>query len=315
MKRTGMWRGRVAAVVVVVLLGATGCAAAPTVGDGDLGTSWAVLPTPSVPTPTVGQCTAGSATNPTATVSWDMPVFTENPLPAVDCGTQHVTETFFVGTFSADAEADSVSRPKLGTPLFRIAYESCALQANEFLGGDFHYARVAVRPVMPTDRQWAGAARWYRCELMQTAGANGQVVPRTGSLKDGLRGDRPLAITCGDESLSEDQRYVENVTYVDCATPHDVELTGLYVAPDQEYPGDARVQTTALDACYGIGAAYLGLTRAGLDGIGGVRWLFWGGSSDLWAVGDRVHRCYLGEHPRQQLTGSIKGRRPGTFPH
>ena len=201
------------------------------------------------------------------------------------------------------------------SPLFRVAYESCAQQANEFFGGDFHTARVAVRPVMPTERQWAGQARWYRCEAMELVNASGGINPRTATLKDGLRGTRPLAITCGDETLSQDQKYIENITYVDCASPHDIELTGIYLAPDMDYPGDAKVQTAALDACYGVGATYLGLTRAALDAVGGIRWLFWGGSNDLWSVGDRSHRCYMGEFPRRKLTGSIKGRTPGTFPH
>jgi len=308
-------RGVTVLVVLVALLGATGCAPAPAVGDGTLGVTWAVLPTPAVPAPQVGECTARPATETVSNVGWDMAVFAESPAPTVACTAEHITETFFVGTFAADANSDAAGRPRLGSPLFRAAYESCAQQADEFLGADFHTARVAVRPVMPTERQWAGQARWYRCEAMELVNANGRINPRTASLKDGLRGDRPLAITCGDETLSEDQKYIENITYIDCASPHDIELTGIYQAPDMDYPGDARVQTAALDACYGVGATYLGLTRAALDAVGGIRWLFWGGSSDLWSVGDRSHRCYMGEFPRRKLAGSIKGRTPGTFPH
>jgi Septum formation len=310
-----MRRGRGVAVVVAVaaVLGLAACTTPPEVGDGSLGVTWAALPTPAVPTPKAGECTGGPDSM--TAVSWDLPVFGRSPVPTMDCSAPHVTETFYVGTFAADANTDAATRPKLGTPLFRAAYETCVQQANEFLGGDFHGARVAVRPVMPTDRQWSGNARWFRCEAIEVVNANGGIKARTSSLRDGLRGDRPVAITCGDESLSQDQKYVENITYVDCAAPHDVELTGIYVAPDEEYPGDEQVQAAALDACYGIGAAYLGLTRSALDGVGGVRWLFWGGSSDLWSVGDRSHRCFMGEYPRSKLAGSIKGRRPGSFPH
>jgi Septum formation len=311
----GRGRGLALLAVVATVLGVAGCASAPTVGDGSLGVTWATLPTPAVPTPKAGQCTGRGTAEGLPTVSWDMALFNAAPVSTVDCSAEHVTETFFVGTFPPDGNTDVPARPKLGTALFRSAYESCAQQANDFLGGDFHTARVAVRPVMPTERQWAGNARWYRCEAMEVSNANGSINPRTSSLKDGLRGDRPLAITCGNESLSQDQKYIENITYITCDTEHDVELTGIYLGPDDAYPGDTQVQTAALDACYGIGAAYLGLTRAGLDSTGGIRWLFWGGSSDFWSVGDRSHRCFMGEFPRRKLTGSIKGRKPGTFPH
>ena len=182
-------------------------------------------------------------------------------------------------------------------------------------GADVHTGRLSIVPVMPSERQWDGKARWYRCELLEVVDANGTVNPRSGSLRDGLRNTKPLALTCGDEKLSADQKFLENITYTLCTNPHDVELTGIYVAADIDFPGDAKVQTTALDACYGIGAGYLGLTRATLDSTGGIRWLFWGGTRDLWSAGDRSHRCFMGEFPRHKLTDSIKGRKPGTFPH
>ncbi len=310
-------RGKVAAIVSVVssVLVLAGCVSAPTVGDGSLGVGWAVLPTPSVSTPQVGACTGRDGAESVPRVSWDMSVFSAVPQKTVDCSAEHIAETFFVGTFPADAETDAAGRPKLGTALFRSAYETCAQRANEFLGADFHTGRLSMVPVMPSDRQWAGKARWYRCELLEVVDANGTINPRSSSLRDALRGANPLALTCGDEKLSADQRFLENITFTSCASPHDIELTGIYLAPDTEFPGDAAVQPAALDACYGLGAGYLGLTRTMLDSTGGIRWLFWGGTRDLWAAGDRAHRCFLGEFPRRKLTGSIKGLKPGTFPH
>jgi len=310
-------RGKVwaAATLVASMLAVAGCATSPTVGDGSLGVGWAVLPTPVVPTPAVGTCTARDGADAVPRVSWDMSVFSVVPQQSVECTVEHIAETYFVGTFPADAETDAAGRPKLGTALFRSAYETCAERATEFLGADFHTGRLSIVPVMPSERQWAGKARWYRCELMEIVDANGTINPRSSSLRDGLRGTKPLALTCGDEKLSADQKYLENITFTSCTTPHDIELTGIYVAPDTEFPGDARVQPAALDACYGIGAGYLGLTRAMLDSTGGIRWLFWGGTRDLWSAGDRAHRCFMGEFPRRELTGSIKGQKPGTFPH
>ena len=311
----GRGRGPALLAAVIAVLALAGCASAPTVGDGSLGVEWAALPTPSVATPKAGQCTGRGSAEGLPVVGWDMPLFAAGPVSTVECTTEHLSETFFIGTFPPDGETDATPRPKLGSAQFRAAYETCSQQANDFLGGDFHTARVAVRPVMPTDRQWAGEARWFRCEAMEITNSNGSVAPRSASLRDGLRGDKPLAITCGNESLSTDEKYIENITYVTCDSQHDVELTGIYLSTEDEYPGDAQVQSAALDACYGIGAAYLGLTRSALDAVGGIRWLFWGGTSDYWSVGDRSHRCFMGEFPRRKLTGSIKGRKPGTFPH
>jgi len=305
----------VVAIVVAAALALSGCTAAPTVGDGSLGVSWAVLPTPVVPTPQAGKCTPRDGADPVPKVGWDMSVFAATQTVTVECTAEHIAETYFVGNFPADAETDAAGRPRLGTALFRSAYETCAEHATEFLGADLHTGRLSIVPVMPSERQWAGKARWYRCELMEVVDANGTINPRSESLRDGLRGTKPLALTCGDEKLSPDQRYLENITFSSCTVAHDIELTGIYVANDTEFPGDANVQQAALDACYGIGAGYLGLTRTQLDNTGGIRWLFWGGMRDLWSAGDRSHRCFMGEFPRRKLTGSIQGQEPGSFPH
>jgi hypothetical protein len=306
----------VGSAAIVMALTLAGCSARPSVGDGSLGVDWAVLPTPTVPTPEVGKCTGRDATTPSSpNVGWDMSIYSASPQPTVECTAEHLAETYFVGTFPADAETDAAGRPKLGTALFRSAYESCTQKAIDFLGADFHTGRLSVLPVMPSDRQWAGKARWYRCELLEIVDSNGTINPRTGSLKDGLRGTKPLALTCGDEKLSADQKYLENITFTGCTTPHDIELTGIYVASDGDYPGDAKINDIVPNACYGIGATYLGMTRAMLDSTGGIRWLFWGGTRDLWSAGDRSMRCFMGAYPRTKLTGSIKGRAPGTFPH
>ena len=122
------------ATFVVSVSALAGCASAPTVGDGSLGVGWAVLPTPVVPTPQVGVCTARDGVDAVPRVSWDMSVFSAVPQKSVDCTAEHLAETYFVGTFPADAETDAAGRPKLGTALFRSAYETCAERATEFPG-------------------------------------------------------------------------------------------------------------------------------------------------------------------------------------
>jgi hypothetical protein len=309
-----MRRGKaVVAWLAAITLGLGGCTVAPTVGDGDLGVDWATMPTPAVPPPPTGACTV--AAGPAPKFAWDLPLFTNSTATPDACKADHLSETYYVGGYAADADADGTARPKVGSVLFRQAYETCAQKATDFLGGDVHTARVQILPVVPSETQWAGHARWYRCEMLEVANAAGDVKSRTTSLRDGLRGAKPLALTCANNTLSSDQKFIENITFADCSTAHDVELTGVYTAPDTDYPGDATVQSTALDACYGVGAQYLGMTRATLNSTGGVSWSAWGGDKNRWLAGDRSFWCFMGEFPSRKLTGSIAGRKPGSFPH
>ena len=39
---------------------------------------------------------------------------------------------------------------------------------------------------MPSDRQWAGQARWFRCELLEVTGLDRVAVRRSGSLQGAL---------------------------------------------------------------------------------------------------------------------------------
>jgi hypothetical protein len=299
MRRT---TGLVLALVAVLFLGA--CGSAPSVGDGVLGAEWAKLPPATVPMPVTGACSQGTAAN----AGWDLSLFASEP---IDCARPHRRETFYFGTLDADASADL---PEPGDDRFRVAYETCAKQAAEFLGGDFHTARVVSVPVMPSESQWRGMARWFRCEMLEITSANLALAQRSSSLRDGLRGARPLALTCANEKLTADKKFVQDMTFVGCETRHNNEMTGIYVAPDGPYPGQDKANEKAQSACYGIGATYLGMTRAALNGTGGISWIAWGGDETTWAVGDRSYWCFMAPYPSRQFTGSIKGRRPGSFP-
>jgi hypothetical protein len=307
-RRRGLFSAITSVIATALVL--AGCAAAPTVGDGSLGVTWAVPPTPTVPTPKVGMCTARDGAEPVPRVSWNMSIFS-SPGTTVECSVEHLAETYFVGTFPADTETDAAGPPEHGTPRFRFAYETCAERATEFLGGDFHTGRLSIVPVMPSDRQWAGEARWFRCEVMEIVDDLLLTIgPRSETLRDGLRGAKPLALTCANAKLSDDLAHFLTNTFVPCAGAHTSEMTGIYVAPDIDFPGNKAVEDAALDACYGMAATFLGLTRAELDNVLGIRWTFSGGQRELWSVGDRSHRCYVLDYAFRTLTGSSKGRRP-----
>lgn len=294
--------------VTVATFGTAACGAPDSVGDGHIGGDWAVLDTPTVPVPAVGECRSGVGQ---LKVEWRMPLFSTAP---VACGEKHLTETFHLGTLTGSSAA-LAAPPQLGDDGFRDAFEGCAAAAKSFLGDVWQKAAVAIVPVLPTARQWQGNARWYRCEMLRVSDAAEHVVAVIGSLSDGLRGAKPYALTCAKDS-GKDESTVGAIVYSSCATPHTVELSGIYIAKDGEYPGLEQAANTALAACKRIGAGYLGQSVSDFANRSGVAWLAWGADEGRWAAGDRSFRCYVGTYDRKKLIkGSIKGLGGGSLPY
>lgn len=300
--------GRGVATAVAATLALAGCGGAPSVGDGDIGGDWALLGEAKVPTPDAGVCRPKGADD--KSVNWTLAAFYTEP--PIDCDQPHASETFHVGKLPA-SENDKTSPPDPGDPGFKSAFTSCAKQASSFLGGDFHNARVSVVPVMPLDHLWQGGARWYRCELVEISDTLEKIVVRSASAKDGLRGSKPLAITCANDTLTSDKKYVTNVTFIACGKPHYMEFTGAWLPADKKWPGKDAQATAKSENCFRIGASYLGMSVSGLHGVGGISWDTWGGSELLWSVGDRGVRCFMGPYDRKKRTGSIKGKDPSQF--
>lgn len=291
-------------VVVAALAALGGCASTPKVGDGVLDAAWAVMPKPVVPTPKADACASGGEGQ---HVDWELALFRFNP---IDCSTPHDSETYFIGTLTAD---DSVSLPEVGDDLFRQAFGVCAKEADAFLGGDYRMARVLLVPVLPTQRQWKGEARWFRCEMLQIADTNASITRRPGSLRDGLK-NGSAAIGCGNQKLSGDKKFIEVMTFVGCTEAHDMELTGIYTAPDGPFPGREALHSSASQGCLGISAGYLGMSKSALNATGGISWVAWGGYEDSWSAGDRSFWCFLGPYPDRKMHASLKGKRPANFP-
>jgi len=313
-------RAALLAAVCVAALGLTGCTKTPTVGDGSLGVDWAVLPTPSVAVPAVGGCTTADSLDQVA--GWTLSF-----LPGTDvaCALPHLTETYHVGTFPADVDTDPTTVPTIGTARFRYAYGECVGKAAEFLGGDLQTSRLAVVPVLPSERQWAGMARWFRCELIEVAGLDNRVAGRAGSLHDALapgstnagQGNSigPLTATCADVTFSDStaNREVVAVSFTSCQSQHDAELVGAYTLPEGDYPSRATIQETQRTECPSAGAAYVGVAVGQLLPAGTQTYTF---AADIdeqqWSVGDRSAWCFYGSFARR-LTTSVRGL--GAYPY
>lgn len=308
-------RGRVLAAVAALAVAASsvaGCTSPPEVGDGELGVDWAVLPTPSVPAPPLG-CTQAEGTH---VAAWTLDFL---PGTAVDCVRPHLSETYYIGTLPAELDTDPNTVPTPGGARFRFAYTDCLTQATAFLGASPQASRLQIRPVMPSDRQWAGQARWFRCELLEVAGLDRVAVQRSGSLKgaldaagDGGHGSPlgSLATTCADVTLNDTRREVLSFTFTPCEREHDVELTGAATLAegDGSYPG-SRLGSLTYTGCVNAGAQYVGVSNGALLKPGSQTYTF---ASDLteeqWSAGVRAVWCFYGSTAARH-TGSVKGLR------
>jgi hypothetical protein len=293
----------VALLAVTTAVSLAACNSAPSVGDGDIGGDWVVFEEPRVPEPDNGVCRFGSVD----WVDFDLPVFNTT---SSECTASHQTETFYIGKFTGK-NAEGSSAPDVGDAAFKFASQKCDREAEKFLGGDWHKARAEMVAVMPTDRQWHGEARWFRCELMETKDSQEHVVTRTASMKDGLRGKKPLALTCANYKPLKNGGF-ENIVYISCAKSHNIEMTGTYTWTATKFPGKKQSGTNG-DHCLLVGASYLGTSVGGLNSVGGYEWLWWPANEAQWSVGNKTVRCYMGPYPTHKRTGSIKGKGPGVF--
>jgi hypothetical protein len=309
-----MRRGRGAAGRVVLALGACaglllgGCASGPQVGDGTIGADWVSFPDPTVPTPQVGVCRDALEVD---RVEWRLELFAGEPYA---CSAPHRTETYHVAQLTGAALA-LPAPPEVGDEEFVDAFGACADAAKGFLGDVWQRARVRIVPVLPSDRQWRGKARWLRCEMLEVADDVDTVVLRSASLRDGLRGSAGAALTCATDTGSTEDT-VDLVVFVDCAKPHTVEFGGVHVESAVPYPGNDEAIDEALKACERIGARYLGLSDAAFRSRADVGWLVVGADEDLWTAGDRSFRCFVGTYDRNRpIVGSIRNIGNKALPH
>ncbi|GAA2590168.1 hypothetical protein GCM10010399_20240 [Dactylosporangium fulvum] len=290
----------VALLAVVMLAGGCG---RPADTDVDLVDSWPSQPAASYSPPQVGACLAGgavSAFEPAAAL-----------LSVVDCAREHTVEVVAVGTFTGPAAA-APAPPAWDSDPSRAAYAECDKAATAYAGGDWHTGRLFPFYSVPKEPAWQGGARQYVCGLAEAEDDLFAPKARTDSLKGGLQGQRPFALTCvrlkGDDVSPEGfYRSVDAVTPVACAEPHDTEFVGTWTAPAGAYPDAKRLNEIVSDGCYGRIATFLGISQLQLYERGDV-YTFWTGlTASQWKLGDRVAHCFLNVASKTLLRGSVKG--------
>ncbi len=284
-------------VVAALVAGAvlTGCA---TDGlDGDLTDDWAALPPAGPFTPAAEVCQVADFTPTVALDGYD----------PVGCDLPHRVETVHVGTFTVDR----ATPPALGSAELRTAFADCDTRASSYVGDNWRAGRLRLAVALPTDPGWAAGSRWYRCDLTEltTVEAAAQVVTRTGSLRDALKGSSVLRLGC---QRTVGGSRVQKLTPVDCGTPHDAEFVGVWSAPERPYPTRNADWAPLYAGCNSVLARYVGVPDdAILRFRSGV--VVRPPGAGRWAVGDRGVRCYLWLSDRT-VAVSLKGAGPAGLP-
>jgi Septum formation len=227
----------------------------------------------------------------------------------VSCETVHRYEQYHKGRFTgADAGA---ARPHLVMSSPR-ALRICAEAARDFLGGDYTDARVYFDFLVPSTRAWKSGDRSFRCVMAETSDVDGEIVGRSGSLRDGLRGDRPLRIGCVD--VTGDGEKVETIRYILCDALHTGEFVGTHTIEETgTFPDDDYLDAIAEEACTPLVAAYLGLTPDRFRAREDLDWVWVAPSQPDWDAGDHGLRCFVATHGYKPVVrGSIRGL--GTAP-
>lgn len=272
-----------------------GCASPPPGADGNLTNGW---PTPPSLNPglVAGQC--WQTTQPHS-FNLDPLAFTK-----VDsCTTAHGSETVFVGSFVGTAAAKSFPATAQER---RPAWDQCQHPVTDFLGGDWHAARVELVLVLPSTQEWLDGRRFFRCDLVEVASERDVIVSRTASLKDGLRGEAPLARRCF--NFVEVNQAIDDFTVVSCAEPHRAEFAGTYLAAEGPFPKDTDSAKLAYEpGCSEIVAKYLGMSVSDLRNHRQVWATYWGAYDTSWAIGDRAARCYVGLPATPAVRGTVRG--------
>jgi hypothetical protein len=271
-----------------------GCAPVPAGVDGDLANGWPALAAAGYLKPVVGTCYLSSA-------DYAEEVVRHFVVMQDNCGGSHTSETAYVGTL---AEAPA---PPTGKDL-RPAMDECRRGATDYLGADWHRARVELTVLTPTGRQWSGGSRYFECQLIETKSEDGVIVTRTGSLKDGLRGDAPLARRCVNLVGEDADGNFDDFTQVPCDQAHRGEYAGTADVGDVAWPADDKAAEKVFSAaCAGIVASYLGMTLSQFSKHRQVGWMFWGTSEAAWAVGLRSANCYVWLPKTPEVRRSLRG--------
>jgi hypothetical protein len=271
----------VLAVGLVVLIAVAGCARVPSGVDRELVDDWSMMGEAKVPEPAVGACWTSSSSDVFAIM--DRP----GTVLQTPCDSSHFVETVHVGHFSgALAEVDRAPT------LEQLAeqYTICDAELTKFLGAPWTHGRLRVLVMTPTNTQWHGGARFFRCDVAATRTELGVLDPRTETLKGTLAVGGSMLLGCGTRIGAIESW--DDITPVACTAPHDAEFVGTAHPAIGSYPADSKATEKAFaDPCWAQVRAYTGSSERTLADVGYGYWPLAG--EHEWKAGQRDARCYL----------------------
>lgn len=283
----------VAASMLTGVLTLAGCGK-PAGVDGDLTNNWPAMAEAKAAVPDPGVC---------YDVEYDL-TWTSGAFNPVDCAKTHHTETTFVGEFTG-ADASRTSAPLAGSSGRKTAFQQCMKETNDYLGADYHAASVFMGLVLPSSKAWKGGARWFRCDVVQYQDPDNDIEVTTGSVKDGLKGDAPLAFPCVNVIEHGTQYIGDQTPPVPCTGSHSAEFVGLFTAPDTSWNSDSQARLDIGEkGCLEKLYDYVG-SRNPSRYIG---WIWGQFNQEKWEMGDRTIRCWAyAENSSHKFGASVKG--------
>jgi hypothetical protein len=304
-----MRRWTVGVLALAALLGLAGCAALRP--GGTLATGAVAAATVKLPGPDVGAC----YTRPDMGYTGTNPDALEPDLvKRVDCATRHMSETVFVGEFTG-ADGERADRPADGSTPMKRAFAQCVRGARVYLGADWRTGRLALRFHPPTGKLWGLGYRYFRCDVSEVVDSRQTLVVRTGSVRHGLAGKRPLATTCATVKQTSDGKDIDGLVMVACTRAHDAEFAGYTLGPAVPWPAtDKEYQKYGSVGCTKTVAAYLGDSPGAYEADPRFTWIYHGPSKDGWEVGDRSYQCWVFME-NGKIHASVKGIGSHPLPH
>jgi hypothetical protein len=296
--------GRRAALAATVALAVTiiaGCAELPDGVDGDLAGGWATFGEPVQFVPEVGTCHSRETT--VGTLADYLPV---------ECIQIHTLETVHIGSFTGE-HADADTAPEAGSPARLAARAECDQRVDEFIGGPWRSGTLRLVVVTPSQQAWDGGARWLRCDLGETRGANdSEFTTRSITLEGVLKSaESSVPLRCFDSaSVSVDEEPL--IERVDCGAPHQSEFAGTYVEDKLSYREIELNSDDVHARCKSVVAGYAKVPDDG-DLQFRVGTIYSYPTRSDWADGDRTIRCFAWRTD-PLLTRSVRGGGTAALP-
>lgn len=256
----------------------------------------AAPPTGGEATPEIGECRGP--------VDLEIIDAAADPRPPTACDGAHGTETFWVGEMDPAIRVWPGGNDQALGVLDRQVEQECADRHLAYLGFD-PVASANLPPdrlqlfafYMPTEVDFAGGARWFRCDALVQPLTSAESTTIDGTLKDVYGGILPFAYRLCEARLGQ---------VVACDGEHELEyLASVLLDQLTEYPlqkGDLKVtaacRTPLIDA--------LGLTEERADLIFGYILP----SKEAWDSGSQGATCVVGTADGSPLRGSLAGIGP-----